>query len=330
MLVFKHYHMMGKSFCAEVNFDRLFEHTISNSAGKQLNFRAVFETNWNAQVPCVTPPANSPSQDGDTTQDMAIVEAQQRVLIIFIRHFFCGNCQEYLRCLASSPILSPVNLTKHNIRIAIIGCGSPSLIESYRAIADIPQSWQLFADPSTKAYQILGMRRTLSLGDRSPRYIRRSLTGNMLRSIVQGIRRIPQGDVLAAGGWDVNGGEFLFESDHSDQLSHCNYKWRLKWCHRMLNSRDHTELEELLVVLGLVQTAKTETSTPNSALKIHARSQSTPIFSGNSLYLDEQSYSTSGKRRPGMRRSLSARRQSWMNKTSSFARSMSLRVASST
>lgn len=320
---------MGKPSCAEVSLDAAFQHIIYDSAGNELSFQAVFGTNCHENLSKASS-TKSHLQDENLRQEVTLPGPRQQLLVIFIRHFFCGNCQEYLRSLASNSMLSSVNLNKYQVRVAVVGCGSPTLIESYRAIADIPSSWQLYADPSTKLYQILGMHRTLSLGDRSPKYIRRSLTGNMLRSMVQGIRRIPQGDALTAGGWDINGGEFLFELDDHDLSKDCKGKWKLSWCHRMLNSRDHTEVEELLVELGLLQPTKSELLRPSSSIKVHTRSQSTPLLTDDSLLLNEQANATLAKHKPGLRRSLSVRKQSWMNKTGSFARSMSLRVTSPT
>lgn len=136
-----------------------------------------------------------------------------------------------------------------DLSIKIIGCGAPSLIQSYIELTNCP--YPIYADPSTKLYDTLGMHRSLSLGHKSPEYIQHSLFIGMLKSIVQGVKRIPTGDVLAAGNLNVNGGEFLFIRDGNESSS-SNNSFSLKWCYKMKNSRDHTEIQQLQKILGLI------------------------------------------------------------------------------
>lgn len=244
------------------------------------------------------------------------VQSYRRTLVVFIRHFLCGNCQEYLMRLSSHPSLSRSNLSKHNVSVAIIGCGSPSHIASYRTLTKLPEDWGMYADPSTELYNTLGMQRSLKLGDRRPVYIQRTLTGNMLRSVIQGVKRMPKGDVGKAGAWDVNGGEFLFE------LQSENDDWRLRWCHQMENSRDHTEVEDLISVLGLNSTPNSPTSPawPESATKVHNRSYSSPLLtesdSSRTIQLQPQA---SLKRQHSLRQKFSTKRQSWLARSTSFS-----------
>lgn len=315
----------------EVNLKRVFNQTIYGSNGRKLTFGDLFVAGKEENHLSRSLSTQSYSSSDNDESALELLKHGRRLLVIFIRHFFCGNCQEYLRCLASSAALSPQNLAKQNITVSIIGCGSPSLIESYRAIADVPKSWKLFADPSTEIYRILGMQRTLSLGDRSPKYIRRSLTGNMMRSVLQGIKRISQGDILAAGSWDVNGGEFLFRPNAQPSTKPQSCSWTLEWCHRMLNSRDHTEVDDLLAVLGMAPAAQQDACKPVRITKHHVRSQSTPLPPTTDLSLDgKPPLVIDVKRRPSLRKSLSVRRRSWMNKSSFLNRSMSMRVTSPT
>ena len=156
-----------------------------------------------------------------------------RVLVIFVRHFFCGNCQEYLRNLA--PVLPPADLLSLPTPtfITIVGCGRPDLIPMYTEATACP--FPIYADPSRKLYDMLGMSRTLNLGQK-PDYIKQSMLAGMGKSILQGLKMGRK----AAGGGDVRqvGGEMLFENG------------RVVWCHRMKNTRDHAEVDELKKVLG--------------------------------------------------------------------------------
>ena len=215
---------------------------------------------------------------GSLFYDCDVYPAEKRILLVFIRHFFCGNCQEYVRRLASvdSPFhpsykstpttWKTTNFSKPAGRalptIIIIGPGQPSLIGSYKALTQCP--FEIYADPSTQLYNILGMHRTLSMGSRAPGYIEHSLISGAVKSAWQIVRRVGTGDAMAGGDWDVNGGEFLLtrsaaksrsgsrspsrsrsRSRSASSRASNNLNWEASWCHRMVNSRDHTELIDL-------------------------------------------------------------------------------------
>ncbi|KAJ9141618.1 Thioredoxin-like protein AAED1 [Coniochaeta hoffmannii] len=132
----------------------------------------------------------------------------RRVLVIFVRHFFCGNCQEYLRTLSAA--ITPDSLLRLPIStfIAVVGCGDPALIPMYAEATGCP--FPIYADPTRRLYQELGMVRTLALGER-PAYMKKSLLKSSIESIVQGLKQIPKGLATKAGDQRQIGGEFLFE-----------------------------------------------------------------------------------------------------------------------
>ncbi|KAK5937039.1 hypothetical protein PMZ80_010788 [Knufia obscura] len=309
-----------------INLKAALRHQIYDSLGKKWRLGDVFA--FQAQL---QHNRSRQSSDNDIIllKDQPEAEssnANPRLLIIFIRHFFCGNCQEYLLRLAAHPSFSVKSLASRNLSLVIIGCGAPTIIPSYRALTGLPSTWQLYSDPSCELYRLLGMQRTYSLGDRGPRYIRRSLTGNALRSIAQGIRRIPEGDAHSAGGWDVNGGEFLFEISREGYtgMRKTPGSWNLTWCHRMRNSRDHTEIEDLMAAIGL---ADNPNSVPDllSKPKLHARTQSSPrILEDDSLLNEKLDATPLNKRKSGLRRSVSTL---WANRRSSLGRRLSFRVS---
>ncbi|KAI9742181.1 MAG: hypothetical protein M1818_004081 [Claussenomyces sp. TS43310] len=190
--------------------------------------------------------------------------AAQRVLIIFIRHFFCGNCQEYIRILTSS-IPPPSALLQLPVptSITIIGCGSPSFIPMYRESTGCP--FPIYADPTRTLHEGLGMQSTLALGPR-PKFQRKSQLRTLFDSIVQELRYFAQGSALRGGPPRQVGGEFLFEahdpardlvsaSKSSDDAAPpaplLEKDKEVTWCHRMRNTRDHAEIPVIRKVLGL-------------------------------------------------------------------------------
>jgi hypothetical protein len=157
-----------------------------------------------------------------------------RQLIIFVRHFFCGNCQEYLREL--SALITPEALLAlpEPTFITVIGCGRPDLIDMYTATTKCP--FPIYADPTRKLYEYLGMTRTLELG-KKPSYFQSNILVTSVQSIFQGIST--GNKALKGGDFKQVGGEFLFEDG------------KCVWAHRMRNTRDHMEVHALMGVLGM-------------------------------------------------------------------------------
>lgn len=226
----------------------------------------------------------------------------RRVLIIFVRHFFCGNCQEYLRQLAVA--IPPERLLQLPVStsIAVIGCGSPKLISAYLRETGCP--YPVYADNTQHLYRELGMIRTLSAGDRPAYMQNRSMAQTVVSGITQALKQVKSGLVLQMGDQKQVGGEFLFEPtsrdvespiatphdvaghhpvtttaaaaahDHSGLLheedcpanghhdEHSEDK-TITWCHRMRNTRDHAEIPELKDVLGLEDEDETHDRAPS-------------------------------------------------------------------
>ncbi|KAI0024166.1 AhpC/TSA antioxidant enzyme-domain-containing protein [Xylariomycetidae sp. FL0641] len=203
----------------------------------------------------------------------------RRVLIIFIRHFFCGLCQEYLRSLAAA--ITPDSLLELPVStfIAVVGCGSYELIDSY--IHETKCPFPVYADQTRRLYTELGMVRTLSLGSR-PAYLQdRSVAHTVLSGIKQGLKQVRSGLVTKMGDQRQVGGEFLFEpaslsldgpiaevvsefeggagharnssTDEDDPMPPADpvEEKRVTWCHRMKTTRDHAEVPEIMEVLGI-------------------------------------------------------------------------------
>ena len=132
----------------------------------------------------------------------------------------------------------------------------------YRQTTTCP--FPIYADPTRKLYDILGMPRSLDLGPKSPEYMQKTLLSVMVGSFFQGLK---SGRGATKGGdYRQVGGEFLFEEG------------KVTWGHRMRNTRDHTEIPMLRNVLGLDDTKppmrKTWTSSVGRALSNRRQSWS--------------------------------------------------------
>ncbi|CAM1500597.1 Fc.00g097590.m01.CDS01 [Cosmosporella sp. VM-42] len=198
----------------------------------------------------------------------------RRVLIIFVRHFFCGNCQEFLRSLSES--ITPDALLQLPVStfIAVVGCGDPSLIDMYVSETNCP--FPVYTDPKRSLFDALGMTKTLSMGAK-PAYMKKAMSRSIIESVIQGLKQLPAGRALKSGDQRQVGGEFLFEpldlatpvTTPQDEIRrpigafeeraegtregeiHGEEEKRVTWCHRMKTTRDHAEIPELMEVLGL-------------------------------------------------------------------------------
>jgi hypothetical protein len=165
------------------------------------------------------------------------------------------SCQSYLRALASS--IPPPSALPTGTHIAIVGCGAPSLIQMYAEAAGCLHP--IYTDPTRRLYDILGMTRTLSTGNHNPQYIRESLVASAAKGIMQCLKRIPQGDAFDSGDIKQVGGEFLFETvenpgqDHHDDMASetSDSRVAVTWCHRMANTKDHSEVAVIRRILQL-------------------------------------------------------------------------------
>ncbi|KAF4977782.1 hypothetical protein FZEAL_5748 [Fusarium zealandicum] len=227
----------------------------------------------------------------------------RRVLIIFVRHFFCGNCQEFLRSLSDA--VTPEALLRLPVStfIAVIGCGDPALIDMY--INETKCRFPVYTDPTRSLFDALGMSKTLQMGAK-PAYMRKSMTRSIVASIVQGVKQLPTGNVLKMGDQRQVGGEFLFEphdlftpvttprtemarptgafEEPQDQAqqnasgeNHGQEEKRVTWCHRMKSTRDHAEIPEIMDVLGLDVAKSVDRGSITSARKGKGSSMASEI-----------------------------------------------------
>ncbi|KAF8983685.1 AhpC/TSA antioxidant enzyme-domain-containing protein [Cyathus striatus] len=163
----------------------------------------------------------------------------QKTIVVFIRHFFCGNCQQYVTQLGSIP---HEHLHAANARIVVIGCGEWNAIANYSETTGFPDVG-IYADPKRDVYHALGMTtETLKgtpSGEQKKSYLTMGVVKNALLSIWQGPVKNPR---LAGKQGNISqlGGEFVLGAGHT-----CWFESRMR------HTEDHTEVEELLRHAGI-------------------------------------------------------------------------------
>ncbi|KAF0317489.1 hypothetical protein GQ607_015241 [Colletotrichum asianum] len=161
-----------------------------------------------------------------------------RVVVVFIRHFFCGACQSYIELLSSTATPALLSTLPMATTFVIIGNGEPALINEYAEKTKC--RFPIFTDPTGRLFDVLEMAKTTAVGART-RYSPERwlwLFADGLSNIVTQFSKL-----LLAGNPMRVGGEFVFEPGEAGKV--------LTWCHRMRNHRDHTEVDELFTVLGI-------------------------------------------------------------------------------
>ncbi|KAF5545680.1 hypothetical protein FPHYL_10666 [Fusarium phyllophilum] len=156
----------------------------------------------------------------------------RRVLVVF-------SCVSYTSFLAKNA--TPEKLQQINTEVVIIGHGDPRTVDMYRI--DTGCEFPIYTDPSEELYKTLGMIRTWEEGPPN-KYIPVSPFWNAWLSMKNAFWKLLEGyPVWNWGTTNQQGGEFLFVGEGDDK--------KVRWCHRMKNSRDHTDTDEILEVLGL-------------------------------------------------------------------------------
>jgi len=160
-----------------------------------------------------------------------LIKSSERVVLVFIRHFFCGNCQQYVTALSSS--LPPKHLSTLSTptKLIIIGCGESKNIPFY--YSETGCAFDIYADRDRKIYEKLGFVCNLTQQDEKPQYMQKSFVANFLGSVRQSVAALPGGTTFSGGKISQNGGECVYENEE------------LVFFHRMRMTDDHLEIDVL-------------------------------------------------------------------------------------
>ncbi|KAK8845349.1 hypothetical protein IAR55_006062 [Kwoniella newhampshirensis] len=189
------------------------------------------------------PKTNSNVDVPRATSDIA--KPTPKTVIFFIRHFWCGQCQDYT--FASLSLLDPVALEKAGIRVIIISNGSWKIIKTYKRLFKCP--FPIYVDGPRRLYQLMGM--TKMTNDFGPlfrgraAYHQRAVPGQLVQSLTN-IFRMP---LANPGTLTQLGGEFILSPG-----------WNCDFAHRMSTTSDHMEAPDVLRLAGCAHPTKSEVS----------------------------------------------------------------------
>jgi len=115
----------------------------------------------------------------------------------------------------------------------------------------------VYTDPTRTLYQAFKFGRTLDLGPSKPDYIQVSLTSIVLTGIYQVLRS-------GTGAW--KGGDFLQVG--GELMFH---QGRLEFFHRMRNTRDHPEMNDLVKLISTMDEEGSERAGAAAAMSSPTR-----------------------------------------------------------
>ncbi|KAH6910930.1 AhpC/TSA antioxidant enzyme-domain-containing protein [Coprinopsis sp. MPI-PUGE-AT-0042] len=160
-----------------------------------------------------------------------------KIAVVFIRHFFCGACQAYVRNLARVPLEA---LQRAGATVVVVGCGEWEVLSAYRENTGF--TGPMYADPSRALYQALGMThenlKTTPSDEPKPSYLAgSSRVGSLVQSVWKALAHPKL--IGKQGNHSQNGGEYVF--DEGD----CVY------ASRMRHTEDHIPVVKLMELLGV-------------------------------------------------------------------------------
>ena len=89
---------------------------------------------------------------------------RKKTIVIFLRHSYCPNCQDYSR-----NEINQVRILPKKYRLIVITPSSWRVIKSYRSLLGVP--CQMYSDPHRQLYKVLGMSFKTMYGGEEKNYV---------------------------------------------------------------------------------------------------------------------------------------------------------------
>ncbi|KAF9055628.1 hypothetical protein BJ165DRAFT_432391 [Panaeolus papilionaceus] len=163
----------------------------------------------------------------------------KKVVVVFIRHFFCCNCQDYASQLSRVPKSA---LDNAGVEIVLVGCGDYQPIKFYSETTSIPPT-AIYANPTRSLFHLLGM--TLETTARTPKgeqkrsYVKKEGLWDHVVSFAPAMMK--NASLIGKhGNHGQLGGDFVFGPGNQ-----CSFVSRMK------HTEDHVEVVDLMRAAGV-------------------------------------------------------------------------------
>lgn len=166
---------------------------------------------------------------GDKKSFSSLFE-HNKAIVIFVRHFLCYTCKEYVEDLGKIPqhVLQDLN-----VRLVVIGQSSYSHIQGFCSLTGFPH--EIYVDPERQIYKRLGLRRGekyMETPSVSP-HVKSSMLSGSLKSVWRAMTSPVfdfQGDPQQQGGALIvgPGPDVHFAHFDMNRLDHMPINWLLQ------------------------------------------------------------------------------------------------------
>ncbi|OWF38577.1 thioredoxin-like protein AAED1 [Mizuhopecten yessoensis] len=155
----------------------------------------------------------------------------QKTVVVFIRHFLCFVCKDYMEDLAIIPL---EYLQAANVRIVVIGPAPCKFIKPFKKETGF--NYTLYTDPEREIYKALNLKEKMEHGDdKNNKHVKQNVIMGVLRSTWKAMRvQEYEGNIKQQGGAFVLGPGDAVHFAHIDE-----------------NSLDHTPINDLLEKAGV-------------------------------------------------------------------------------
>ncbi|KAL0571600.1 hypothetical protein V5O48_010364 [Marasmius crinis-equi] len=160
----------------------------------------------------------------------------QKTIVIFIRHFLCPLCQDYVYSISRN--YNPEVLRRDGLKLVIVSNGHHDFIKSYRKIFKTP--FDVYTDAVGEVYKALGMtRHSLEKGPRQ-NYVRHGTMRGIGMVVSNAVK---SGMPIWKNGGEITqlGGEFVLGPGI-----------RCHFAHRMPYTRAHLPIHEVVEAAKIV------------------------------------------------------------------------------
>lgn len=196
--------------------------------------------------------------------------ADKVLILIFVRHYHCGMCLQYLQRIVEHPAIkassksSPLQTkTGKEVQFIVVGHGSHENIERYSELTGCKQvGIPIYSDESKDVFKIFGVTKQADgLPSKMPEYANGRSSMGVVWDSLKEMAASPWKLIWSGGDFKQLGGEFIFENGKRRQVGVSRERsadldnspvGRPTFAHRMVTSADHTEVEDLFRAAAIV------------------------------------------------------------------------------
>ncbi|RSH77633.1 uncharacterized protein EHS24_003193 [Apiotrichum porosum] len=177
---------------------------------------------------------------------------EPRTVVFFIRHWWCGTCQDYT--MESLSRLDSSLLAKNNVRVVVVGSGNWKIIAAYRHVLNCDHL-EFYTDTVGKLWGLMGMTKSMPYKREKDRPMPEYNVHSLPKQIYKGMKNaFTQFPIAHPGDYTRLGGEFILAPNYT-----CDF------AHRMTHSANHMEAVDVVRRAGVDHPATSLPSAPDAA-----------------------------------------------------------------